>query len=535
MARYLALEWDTQLARLAVAELVGGRVVLEKGITIPFPTVAEGDPPTTNAGRLDLLAQKIIELGWNKLDATISIGRTLLEIRTLQAPPVPDEELPDLVRFQAARSFSSLTDDWPVDFIPLADASDGSKILLAAALPANVLADVRRLSDKAGLRLVHVVCRPFAAAELLPETFADNKYRLLVDVLGSEADLTVISGRNVVFPRSVRLVPDEDPATLSRSLVAEIRRTMVAARNQLGGGAAEEIVLLGNEGQQRTLYKALVDEFKGSLSVTLFDPLAAPGISTKSSESIQESTSVFAPLVGVLHSQATGRAPTIDFLNPRRRPIPISYRPLLIKAGIAAAALFLIFAGYLYWSLSTLDQEIASLNVTLKNKQSLAEKGKPVLTSTEKVDEFANQDVVLLDELLALSMKFPPANEARLEELSVTTGTPGTPITAAIQGGAASDQVLSKIEQTLRDSRHTVYGNRAEKKSSIPGFAWSFSAELHISPDDPPVSAEVVKAATSTTPAKGESKETKAPTEPSTSKAKPAADTKATSTTGGKS
>lgn len=493
MSRYLVLEWDAQLARLAVADVAGGRVVVEKGITFPFPVPAEGEPASTNAARLELLSQKIAELGWSKLDTTISIGRSLLEIRALQVPSVPPEELPDIVRFQATRSFSTLSEDSPVDFIPLADASDGGKILLAAALPTAVLNDVRRLTDKASLRLEHVVCRPFAAVELLPDSFADDKFRLLVDVLGNEADLIVTAGKNVVFPRSVKLVPDEDPSTLSRGLIAEIRRTLMAARNQLGGGAATEIVLMGSEGQQGKLLKALVAEFKDSITVKLFDPLSAPGVSVRSSDSFTEESSVFAPLLGVLSSQAAGRAPTIDFVNPRKRPEPISYRPLLIKVGIAAAVLFVFLSGYLYWTLSALDSEIAGLKESLKQIQSRADKGKSILTSASKVDEFVAQDVVLLDEMVALSEKFPPATDARLEDLSVVVGAPGNPITAAMQGGAASEQVLSQIEHTLRDSRHTVYGNRAEKKTSIPGFAWTFSAELHINPEDvtgPPASKD---------------------------------------------
>lgn len=494
MPRYLALEWDSRIARLAVAELAGGRAVLEKAVTFPFPVAAEGDVAFTNASRIDALAKQIIELGWNKLDATVCIGRSLLEIRTLQVPPVPADELPDLVRFQATRSFSNMTDDSPVDFIPLADAADGGKILLAAALPMQVLADVKRLVDKAGVRLNHLVCRPFAAAELLPESYADGKFRLLVDLLGDEADLTVLAGRDVVFPRSVRLAPEEGASALSRSLVAEIRRTMMAARNQLGGGMAEEIVLLGSSGQQGSIRQALADEFKTSIPVQLLDPLTVLSGGLRAASTLPDSTSAFAPLLGVLSTEAANRAPTIDFLNPRRRPVPISYRPLLIKGSIAAAVLATVAFGYFYWTLSTLSGEIKTLQKQLNEQTKLAEKGKPTLASTAKVDEFVSQDLVLLDELVTLSEKFPASQDARLEDLSVNTGTNGQPISAVLQGGAASDQVISQIEQTLRDSRRTVFGNRAEKKTSIPGYPWTFSAELQFTPELPSEAAPAVPA-----------------------------------------
>ena len=48
-------------------------------------------------------------------------------------PPAPDNELPDLIRFQAMREFGAMQSDWPLDFIPLDSDPEQPRSVLAAA------------------------------------------------------------------------------------------------------------------------------------------------------------------------------------------------------------------------------------------------------------------------------------------------------------------------------------------------------------------------------------------------------------------
>ena len=58
-------------------------------------------------------------------------------------PPAPDEELPDMVRFQAMRDFTQLSDDTPLDFIPLRADGEEHRNVLAAAISNELLSEIR--------------------------------------------------------------------------------------------------------------------------------------------------------------------------------------------------------------------------------------------------------------------------------------------------------------------------------------------------------------------------------------------------------
>ena len=79
-------------------------------------------------------AKALAEHGLSRIEALVAVGRASIELRFLSTPPAPEEELPDLVRFQAVRQFTTLGDDWPLDFVPLSPNADGGINVLAAAI-----------------------------------------------------------------------------------------------------------------------------------------------------------------------------------------------------------------------------------------------------------------------------------------------------------------------------------------------------------------------------------------------------------------
>ena len=142
--------------------------------------------------------------------------------------------------------------------------------MLAAAIAAGpARADSQGLLRR-GHHVSRLVLRPFAAAALLKDQLDDGKCRMIVDLLRDEADLTVLIGPQVIFPRTVRLPAINDADVLARTLLAEGRRTMIAAQNQLGGRRVEEVVIFG-DGQHHSALKQLLEK-ELSLTVRLVDP-----------------------------------------------------------------------------------------------------------------------------------------------------------------------------------------------------------------------------------------------------------------------
>ena len=192
---------------------------------------------------------------------------------TLSLPPAPPEEIPDMVRFpghaglhrdrrrlaarlrrtgSARRSRSTC---WRPSSRHV--RSSRSRMVCAASdLKPNVL-----------------VLRPFAAASLLGRSGLLDVQRagLIVDLLADGVDLTAYrTGTGRLHAH--RSIADRRRCRTRRPapLVGEVRRTIGAAQNQMGGSRIEQIIVCGSDEEHAILRQALSESL--SLEVVLFDP-----------------------------------------------------------------------------------------------------------------------------------------------------------------------------------------------------------------------------------------------------------------------
>lgn len=208
-ARLVALEWDSAEARVAIGRVRGRDLVLEHAFAVDLSAREESSGNLDDAEVGARLATALGPYRLGRQEALVAVGRTSIELRRLQLPPAPDEELPDMVRFQAMRQFSTIGEQWPIDFVPLARTEANIDVLAAAISPA-IVESIQKACGAAELTPTHLVLRPFAAAALLEKSRAtDDRCRLLVDLLAAEADLSVLVDGVVAFVRTVRLPPGD--------------------------------------------------------------------------------------------------------------------------------------------------------------------------------------------------------------------------------------------------------------------------------------------------------------------------------------
>src|SRR5262245_60753953 len=108
MSRLVAIEWDAKEARVAIGRKRAVGVAVDQAFAVPLPQREEGSTAEPDVG--SVLARALAEQGISRSDALVAVGRASIELRFLSTPPVPDEELPDVVRFQAVRQFTTLSD-----------------------------------------------------------------------------------------------------------------------------------------------------------------------------------------------------------------------------------------------------------------------------------------------------------------------------------------------------------------------------------------------------------------------------------------
>ena len=468
MPQLLAIEWNRREVRVAVASGRGRQAVLEQAFA--FPAGAEGpEPPEQRLGAQ--IAKQLDARGIGRPEALVAVGRTSIELRQLQLPPSPDEELPDLVRFQAAREFNDLDARWLLDFVPTDQPRDGPRSVLAAAIAPAMVQQIETVCQAAGLKMRRLLLRPCEAASLLAAGKAGSPLlQLLVDLSADEADLTAVLDGKAVFLRTARFGGDPPPAP---ALLAEIRLTMAAAQNQLGQ-KVQAIVLLGQDRTHADLARSIQAEL--GMPVELFDPLAGLELSAGLKDSLPEQPGRFAPLVGMLLAELRPAGHAIDFLHPRRRAASPSRRKKWIMAGATAAVLLLAYLVYARIDHYLLAEEVARLQAESRTLDESMARGKKVRTTVAEIAKWADAEVVWLDQLHALSQGFPPAEDAVLGQLTLGVRQGGSQMD--LKGWVRNAEVIGKMEEDARARSGQISGKSSREDNSVKPYSWWFEASV---------------------------------------------------------
>jgi Tfp pilus assembly PilM family ATPase len=470
MSQVLALEWNSHEIRVAAASARGSRIVIDHAFLIPWnEDGTETDQAEDRVGQR--IAEELDARGIGRPPALVAVGRGSIELRQLQLPPAPDEELPDLVRFQAAREFNELDEHWLLDFVPIDQGTEGARTVLAMAIAPAVIRHIEGVCQRAGLKMQRLLLRPCAAASLLTGGMAGAKgeLRLLVDLLSDEVDLTAVCDGNAVFLRTMRVGGGSPPLP---ALLAEIRLTMAAVQSQSAGRQVEAIVLCGQDEIHAELARSAEAEL--AMPVQLFDPFGGFDRGSALRGLPLEHPGRFAPLLGMCQTELRQQAHAVDFLHPRHRAPPPSKRRKWIVAGSAAAALLLAYIAYARIENYVVASKVAERNheIELLDKKILAPEAKQTRDAAALISKWTGDNTIWLDKLLALNKGFPPAQEAMLRELTVVVRQ--NDVQVDLKGSARDVKVIEKMEERMRARVGEIASKSSGEDPTNKEYSWQF-------------------------------------------------------------
>jgi len=477
MSQLLGLEWNDSEARMVMAASRGEEVVIEQAFSVDLQPGESGEDKS-NVDVGGRIASALSARGIGQIETLVAVGRSNIELRQLSLPPAPDEELPEMVRFQAMREFNELNEQWLLDFVPIGDSAEGTQSVLAAAIDPEMVAQIERTCQTANLKPRRLILRPCAAASLLGRKSAagTSRVRLLIDLFADEADLTVMIDRQVIFLRTTRLSGDPlEDTNEAISLLAEIRRTTAAAHNQLHGRRIESIVLCGQDEQHAVLAKS-IEEHLGT-PTEVFDPFDGLRLGRELQRKMPDYPDRFAPLLGMALAELEETGQAIDFLHPRRPPEPPKRYATYALVGALVALLVVSFFGYRYWQRGRLKDEIRTLTGKSKALTEEIDRASKAKAAVDEVEKWVATDLVWLDEIRELSEKFRPAKEATLTKLTISATTLGGRMD--IEGLAAAAGTIDDVEAALRDESHRVVGTGSGDKSGSNYYSWWFKSSLY--------------------------------------------------------
>lgn len=465
MVRKIAIDWDETELRLVAAQCSGSSVKVTEAALID---VVDGDV-------METLRRAILERGLERTETVVAIGRGKAELRELQLPPGPADELPDMVRFQAIRSFASAGDSATVDYLVTGQSDAGTSLIAAAVGPAK-LSEIHEICEASDLHVKRIALRPLAAAALY---LANKKQRttvgetVLIDLLSDDAEIVVSRNGKVVFVRTVRM--PSSSAGRPAALAGELRRSLVACG---ASGAPDRVVLWGLESIHQDDVKKIA-EASGS-PVDVVNPFDLVDVDRKAKDSLPQHVGRLAPLVGLLASDEVGGGRLIDFLNPRKR---VEEKPNTLKKALLigvpiAAVLLLAFLGYR--QLSDLDRQIAELEKANKAMEKPVEQAAISRARTEQIDQFLDGDVNWLSEMRRLAQSMPPAEKMIIRSVTASINPRGGGGTIQVSGAVTEPIVIDEFEESLRDEDHRVVGDGARQEPSKDSYRWRFNEKISV-------------------------------------------------------
>ncbi|MFK8111452.1 MAG: type IV pilus biogenesis protein PilM [Rubripirellula sp.] len=466
MVKKLAIDWDETELRMVAAQCNGSSVKVTHAAVVPIE----------NQNVIEVLHGLVQEHDLGNTETLVAIGRGQAELRELQLPAVPDDELPDIVRFQAIRSFASAGDSATVDFLVTKRDSNGIGTIAAAIGPA-MLNQIHETCQNAQLTTKRISLRPLASAVLYQIHHKQSGAGdvVLIDLLANDAEIVVLRNDRVVFVRTVRMPPGA--STRGKALAGELKRSLVACGST---GSLDRVVLWGKE-EVHGDDKVMLAEAAGS-SVDVLDPFGLVDIGQQLKSELPQHVGRLAPLLGLLAADETHADRLIDFLNPRKRveeePNPL-HKILMIGLPLAAALLIGFFA---YRYLGSKDTEIASLKSTIAKMKPEVKLSEESTARTDAIDLFLDGNVNWLREMKRLAETMPPSDQMIIRSLTATSNPRGGGGTMNVEGAVTNPQTIKQFEASLRDVNHQVSGDGATTLKTKDSYNLGFNETIAISP-----------------------------------------------------
>jgi hypothetical protein len=451
MSNWLAITWETDRLLFLSASVHG------KLISFDFATSIDDPKKITELVNKHRLA---------KAETIVILNRSDVEVRSMVFPPVPLAELPDLVKFQAGKEFNHYDPAAPLDFFvtnklenvsrstlfPVVQAAESTpggapKHLLASTLRLAAFQKIKTFCKEQNLTLRHIVLRPCATALLWRQSGnADpNQSVLLVELDKYETSQIVVFQGEPVFMRSPKIHCPQDVSNsdFAARLLAELKRTRIAVRNEIQGINVDEVILCGSGASFTSLAEQLTAGLE--MPVNLFDPKKGLNIKT---DAVNEQ---FAALFGAVLQAAKKEPMQIDFCHPKKRKEDTGKRNLL--TGIAAAVLILVIGlfGYVFYSRMVLNNNIKELTRQFNELKMTAGTVVEQRKQLDAIDVWLADNVNWFEQLDWLSRCALPSQDMRIKDLEFSSANGGT---IRFTSHLRDMSVLLSMEEHFRDEHH---------------------------------------------------------------------------------
>jgi hypothetical protein len=262
----------------------------------------------------------------------------------------------------------------------------------------------------------------------------------------NEASQTVIFQGEPVFMRSPKITRPQDvsmPDFYAR-ILAELKRTRIAVRNEIQGIDVDEVVLCGSGMAFASLAEQLTKGLE--MPVRLFDPLK--GLTVKAQDATEQHAALFGAIQQVIRKEPL----QIDFCNPKKRTEDTSKRNLFTAVAAAVLLVVVLIFGYAFTSRMALESEVNRLTSQFDDLKKTAGTVVKQKAQLDEIDKWLADDINWFEQLGWLSQNALPSQNMMIRDLNFSSSAGGA--TISFRSLLQNQPLVSSMEEGFRDANH---------------------------------------------------------------------------------
>ena len=469
MSNWVTLSWDSHQILLLTAKGKRGRPQFDRAIRISTKNL--------NFGQIKEKMRHLVQSEkLAKAETLVVLGRSLVELRTLTFPNVPDDEIPEMARFTAGKEFSELDSNQGFDIFVLPEIEKGKKTVLASAVGKSKLNEIRELCLFSGLTLKCLTFGPLESVAVFAKnhSFTSSKTQLLIEFCEHSTTFSLLYQNYPVFVRSISNGFDSKTENATW-LVPEIKKTLFSGLQHLPINKIEQVVISGEQEKYGDLTQTLAEKMQ--VPVLVLSPWENIARTGEIKNQLPEHAEEFAPLLGAMIPFSSKKPNPLDFLNPKRKNESQQQRQL---ANVAVMIAILLFAALVFWGYqrrTTVVRENKILGAKITSLTAELDKSEQKRNQADAVESWKKGQVFWLNELHWLSENIPKSEDALLTSLQLRSLLTGSG-EMKFQGNARSDSVVPVLESSLSDETHRLKSHKTSDSSNVKNYPYTFDVTI---------------------------------------------------------
>ena len=477
MAESLVIEWDRDRLIAAVGSTSGSSVRVRASVAV---SREEGVSTVLELGEKLKAALSTADI--SATEAIVVFPRHQVTFNRIELPNLSDDEIPEMVRMQAATRLTVPVEAVGLDFVPQPVIPGApTRDVLLVTLPQKHVDDVHKALGVAGLEVAGIRISSFGIAEaaanagLLSKKVDAQAVEAVISLGSDSIEMIFMTGHNVAFSHSGASWSSLDG--IEQAVRAEVSRARLAAAEDIGAYTVSRLTVIGSPDVSEKVPDSITKRLNDA-EVVRVDPEG-----TLVSGSLEEglAASDMLAVVGAIANAQTATVAAVDLVNPRKTPEKKDYGRLktVLIAGIAA----LLLAGGWKWrtdKVSALNKEATALADEAADMKDAYKLGKNDLLLDERLTEWMDRDISWLDELKQIKEIMGSTERVFIREFKFSLRKGDYVASFDAEGYAKSSRDVEDLMRVLTDAGYEVAATPIQQNPRDPNYPTELILEVSI-------------------------------------------------------